>query len=162
MHVDGAQCRSMVHNTYLYRWSDAEHRFHKPRHTCNSCLCGSVVVRYMFVQKKYWRVARQIRVVVGCTMDEMTDSYLCMSVKGATSTCQFTSCTPRVTFAPHESVHTPPVTILRLLHPTTPSSHARMDKRTLPYYLSCFAIDYYYIIYILSYLYIHFIFLSPY
>ncbi len=46
------------------------------------------------------------------------------------SACQFASCTTQVTFPPNKSVRTPPVTILRLLHPT-PSSCAKRDRQTL-------------------------------
>ncbi len=33
LQVGDAQCRSMVHNIALYRWSGAQHRSHKPTHT---------------------------------------------------------------------------------------------------------------------------------
>ncbi len=45
----------------------------------------------------------------------------------AMSACQFASCTPEVTFAPHVLVLTPPLPILRLLHPATASWGSQTD-----------------------------------
>ena len=48
--------------------------------TRNNYSCRSVTVGCTFIQK-YWWVACQIQVVAGYTTYEMTESYLCMSVK---------------------------------------------------------------------------------
>ncbi len=65
--------------------------FLKFAYPCQTRLPGSMgntilTMGCTFVQK-YWWIARQIRVVVGCTMDEI-GSYLCMSVKALVRVCK--------------------------------------------------------------------------